>query len=143
VKLYHPDRFATESDKLETYHALTTAINKAKGAGDIETLREIAADPHAYVARQGWVDLDLREEEELEQLQKLHAALLLEITAVLDSLANLRATQEFRLCLKCDMEPQGLAGIASTLAIQLQTECEALGKEEEELALEIARLRAA
>ena len=41
VKLYHPDRFANESDKLETYHKLTAAINRAKDSGDIETLREI------------------------------------------------------------------------------------------------------
>ena len=42
VKLYHPDRFANEPEKLETYHKLTAAINQAKDTGDIETLREIA-----------------------------------------------------------------------------------------------------
>ena len=45
VKLYHPDRFAHEPDKLATYEKLTAAINRAKEAGDIETLREIAEDP--------------------------------------------------------------------------------------------------
>jgi integrase len=44
VKLYHPDRFANEPDKLEAYHKLTAAINQAKDDGDIETLQnEIAA----------------------------------------------------------------------------------------------------
>src|SRR5437870_10759974 len=46
VKLYHPDRFANQPDKLETYHKLTAAINRAKDAGDIKTLKEIADDAH-------------------------------------------------------------------------------------------------
>ena len=54
VKLYHPDRFANQPDKLETYHKLTSAINRAKDAGDIETLREIAEYPHGLILRQGW-----------------------------------------------------------------------------------------
>jgi len=45
VKLYHPDRFAHEPDKLETYAKLTSAINQAKDSGDIAVLREIADDP--------------------------------------------------------------------------------------------------
>ncbi|MBE0540857.1 MAG: hypothetical protein IH623_05680 [Verrucomicrobia bacterium] len=54
VKLYHPDRFAHEPDKLETYHKLTAAVNRAKDAGDIQTLREIAENPHGFILRQGW-----------------------------------------------------------------------------------------
>jgi len=54
VKLYHPDRFANQPDKLETYHKLTAAINRAKDAGDIKTLREIAEYPHGFILRQGW-----------------------------------------------------------------------------------------
>src|SRR6266705_4544148 len=52
VKLYHPDRFADQPDKLETYHKLTSAINRAKDNGDIETLWEIAEDPHGFILRQ-------------------------------------------------------------------------------------------
>ena len=37
VKLYHPDRFAHEPDKLETYHKLTAAI---RFAGPREDLAE-------------------------------------------------------------------------------------------------------
>ena len=37
VKLYHPDRFANEPDKLETYVKLTAAINRAKDNGDVAT----------------------------------------------------------------------------------------------------------
>jgi DNA polymerase-3 subunit epsilon len=48
---YHPDRFAHEPEKLETYHKLTAAINRAKDSGDIKTLREIAEDPHGFILR--------------------------------------------------------------------------------------------
>ena len=44
VKLYHPDRFAHEPDKLATYEKLTAAINRAKDNGDVAALREIAED---------------------------------------------------------------------------------------------------
>ena len=33
---------------------LTAAINRAKDSGDIQTLREIADDPHGFILRQGW-----------------------------------------------------------------------------------------
>ena len=65
VKLYHPDRFANEPDKLETYAKPTSAINRAKDNGDIATLREIADDPHGFILRQGWTALDFSEEVEL------------------------------------------------------------------------------
>ena len=58
VKLYHPDRFADEPDKLATYHKLTAAINHAKDNGDIETLREIAEDPEGFLFGKSWAKLD-------------------------------------------------------------------------------------
>jgi len=69
VKLYHPDRFANEPEKLETFHKLTAAINQAKDTGDIETLRAIAEDPHGFILRQGWAKLDFKDEKELAQLK--------------------------------------------------------------------------
>ena len=69
VKLYHPDRFANEPEKLETFHKLTAAINQAKDTGDIETLRAIAEDPHGFILRQGWAKLDFKYEKELAQLK--------------------------------------------------------------------------
>ncbi len=42
VRLYHPDRFANEPGKLETYVKLTSAINHARDTGDLTALREIA-----------------------------------------------------------------------------------------------------
>ncbi len=72
VKLYHPDRFANEPDKLATYEKLTAAINRAKETGDIQTLREIADDPAGFILRQGWRGLDFSDEVELAELRRLH-----------------------------------------------------------------------
>ena len=41
VKLFHPDRYADDPEKLETYTKLTAAINEAKDNGDLETLRRL------------------------------------------------------------------------------------------------------
>ena len=71
VKLYRPDRFANEPDKLETYHKLTAAISQARDHGDIETLREIAEDPEGFLLRKGWATLDFSDQEELTQLRRL------------------------------------------------------------------------
>ena len=75
VKLYHPDRFAHEPDKLATYEKLTAAINRAKDDGDMAALREIAEDPHGFILRQGWASLDFTDEIELAQLRRLHETL--------------------------------------------------------------------
>jgi hypothetical protein len=52
-------------------YQLTAAINRAKDAGDIKTLREIADDPHGFILRQGWAPLDFSDEAELAQLRRL------------------------------------------------------------------------
>ena len=71
VNMYHPDRFAHEPEKLETYNKLTAAINHAKSNGDLDTLRQIANDPHGYILRQGWASLDFRDKEQVSRLRKL------------------------------------------------------------------------
>ncbi|MGD0261792.1 MAG: hypothetical protein ABSD29_18545 [Verrucomicrobiota bacterium] len=59
------------SEKLETYEKRTAAINRANDSGDIETLREIAENPHGFILRQGWASLDFSEEAELTRLRRL------------------------------------------------------------------------
>ena len=113
VKLYHPDRFANEPDKLETYHKLTAAINRAKDAGDIKTLREIAEDPHGFILRQGWATLDFSDEAELAQLRRLHETLQLEIIAVLESLNRLRESPDYELCQLSEQKPGVLDELAA------------------------------
>lgn len=140
VKLYHPDRFAHEPDKLETYHKLTAAINRAKDAGDIQTLREIAEDPHGYILRQGWATLDFSDEAELAQLRRLHETLQLEIIAVLESLNRLRESPEYELCQISERKPGVLEELAAERRKLLEKESAELQAQADRLAEEIREL---
>lgn len=140
VKLYHPDRFASEPDKLESYHKLIAAIHQAKNKGDIETLREIAEDPQGFLLERGWAPLDFSDKEELAQLKRLHETLLEEIASVMESLKQLRASPDFELCQLADRKPGVLDELAAELAKQLETENAELEKQAEELAEKIKKL---
>jgi hypothetical protein len=140
VKLYHPDRFANQPDKLETYHKLTAAINRAKDAGDIKTLREIADDPHGFILRQGWATLDFSDEAELAQLRRLHETLQLEIIAVLESLNRLRESPDYELCQLSEQKPGVLDELAAERKKLLEKESAELEKQADRLAEEIKEL---
>jgi DNA polymerase III epsilon subunit-like protein len=140
VKLYHPDRFAHEPEKLETYEKLTAAINRAKDSGDIETLREIAEDPHGFILRQGWESLDFSEEAELAQLRRLYETLQLEIIGVIESLGQLRESPEYELWQISEKKPGVLDELAAERAKALEKERAELEKEAERLAGEIEEL---
>jgi DNA polymerase-3 subunit epsilon len=140
VKLYHPDRFANEPDKLETYTKLSAAINQAKDTGDIETLRAIAEDPHGFILRQGWAKLDFKDEKELAQLKRLHETLQKEIAAVAESLKNLRESPDYELCQLAGQKPGVLDELAVERAKQLEIENSELEKQAEQLANEIKKL---
>jgi DNA polymerase-3 subunit epsilon len=140
VKLYHPDRFANEPDKLETYHKLTSAINRAKDAGDIKTLREIAEDPHGFILRQGWTSLDFSDEVEIAQLRRLHETLQLEIIAVIESLNQLRESPDYELCRLIEQKADVLEGLAAKRENLLQTESAQLEEEAKRLAEQIEEL---
>jgi len=140
VKLYHPDRFAHEPDKLDTYQKLTSAINRAKEDGDIKTLREIAEDPHAFILRQGWASLDFSDEVELAQLRRLHETLQLEIIAVLESLNQLRESPDFELCQISEQKPGVLDELAAERKRLLENESAQLEAQASRLADEIKEL---
>ncbi|MEO7297527.1 MAG: hypothetical protein ABI042_03000 [Verrucomicrobiota bacterium] len=140
VKLYHPDRFANEPDKLETYHKLTAAINQAKDNGDIETLREIAEDPHGFILRQGWSKLDFADVEELAQLKRLHETLQKEIAVVAEALKQLRESPDYELCQLAEKKPGMLDELAAERAKQLELENKALEMQADLLAKEIKKL---
>ncbi len=140
VKLYHPDRYSHEPDKLETYEKLTAAINRAKDSGDIKTLREIADDPHGFILRQGWASLDFSEEAELTQLRRLYETLQLEIIGVIESLGQLRESPEYELWQISEKKPGVLDELAAGQAKVLEKERAELEKEAERLAGEIEEL---
>ena len=140
VKLYHPDRFANEPEKLETYHKLTSAINRAKDAGDIRTLREIADNPHGFILRQGWASLDFSDDVELAQLRRLHETLQLEIIAVLESLNQLRESPDYELCRISEQKPGVLDELAAEREKLLEKESAELEAEASLLSEEIKEL---
>ena len=140
VKLYHPDRFANQPAKLETYHKLTAALNRAKDAGDIQTLREIAEDPHGFILRQGWATLDFSDAAELAQLRRLHETLQLEIIAVLESLNRLRESPDYELCQLSEKKPGLLDELAAERKVLLEKESGELQQQADKLAEEIKEL---
>jgi DNA polymerase-3 subunit epsilon len=140
VKLYHPDRFADEPDKLAAYEKLTAAINRAKEAGDIKTLREIAEDPAGFILRQGWTGLDFSDEVELAELRRLHESLQLEIIAVIESLEQLKESAEYELCGIVEQRPGVLDELAAERVKLLEQESAELQQEAEKLADEIKEL---
>jgi DNA polymerase-3 subunit epsilon len=140
VKLYHPDRFAHEPDKLATYEKLTAAINRAKETSDIQTLREIAEDPAGFILRQGWTGLDFSDEVELAELRRLHETLQLEIITVIESLEQLKESAEYELCSIVQQRPGVLDELAMERTKLLEEESADLQREAEKLAEEIKEL---
>ena len=140
VKLYHPDRFAHEPDKLAAYEKLTAAINRAKEAGDIKTLREIAEDPAGFILRQGWTGLDFSDEVELAELRRLHETLQLEIITVIESLEQLKESAEYELCGIVEQRPGVLDELAAERTKLLEKESSELQQQAEKLADEIKEL---
>ena len=140
VKLYHPDRFAHEPDKLETYEKLTSAINQAKDNGDIATLREIANDPNGFIMRQGWVSLDLSEEEEIHQFRSVYETLQLEIISIIEALNQIRESPDYELSLLIERNPETLDELVAERTKLLEKETTELETQAEKLAMEIAEL---
>ena len=140
VLLFHPDRFANQQGKVETYQKLTGVINRAKEEGDIELLREIANDPHAFILRQGWNSLDFSDDYELKNLCKLLATLELEIINTMDALNQLRESSEYELYKLSAKQPgllqktadEQIASIAAEI-IQLEAKAKRLKAEIVEL----------
>ena len=139
VKLYHPDRFAGEPDKLETFNNLTAAINFAKDNGDIATLREIAEDPAGFLLRKGWATLDFSDKEELNQLKRLHETLEAQSKSVLEALKQLRASPDCELCQLAEKKSGVLDELAAERAKQLEFENADLERQAEQLAEKIKK----
>jgi len=140
VKLYHPDRFAGEPDKLDTYTKLTGAINRAKDTGDMKTLREIAEDPAGYILRQGWASLDFSDEVLVAKLRRLYDTLQIEIITVIESLGELRNSPDYELSQLCARRPAMLDELAKQQAKALEEECRHLEGQACKLAEEIQQL---
>ena len=103
-------------------------------------LREIAEDPHSFILRQGWANLDFSDQEELTQLRRLHETLQKEIAAVTESLKELRASPDYELCQLAEQKPGVLDELAAKRVKQLETENAELELQAERLAEKIKKL---
>jgi DNA polymerase-3 subunit epsilon len=143
VKLFHPDRFASELEKKAAFEKLTAAINQARDEGNIELLREIADDPGAFMLRQGWGALNLTEEVEIKALHKLYASLQLEILNLLEMLNQLHESPEHELLTLSQKKPQLIEEVAAQQRKAISEEIAALNEEAARLQREIDELSAA
>ena len=142
VKLYHPDRFAHEPEKLASYEKLTAAINHAKDNGDLATLREIANDAEGFILRQGWARLDFRDEQQAAQLRRLWESLEMEIVRMLEAMNELHASAEFELAQLVEKDGGLIETVVTKRVAAIETELAALHAQAERLAAEIGELTA-
>ena len=140
VRLYHPDRFVNQPEKLETYQRLTAAINKARDAGDIDVLRQIANDPQGFILRQGWATLDFSDAAELTHLRRLLDTLQIDIIALMELLNQLHESAEYELYRLSVTTPDILAEVASDQAKAIAAEIITLEAKAEKLAAAILEL---
>jgi hypothetical protein len=133
VKLFHPDLIHDDPEKAETFHKLTQAINQAKAAGDLETLKEIAADPEAFLKKKGWASVDLGESEDLETLKARLEMLLKQIDEVRTATEELLASDDYKLLQLCKDDESVLKSVIEKQRQELEEECARLKTEAEEL----------
>ena len=143
VHLYHPDRFASQPNKTETYQQLTAVINQARDNGDIRLLREIADDPHGFILRQGWINLDFGDVLETELLRRLYETLQLEIVSTMDSLNELYESSDYTLYRLSTEKPGMLEEVAKEQAVALEAEIAQLKETAMRLDDEITKLTGA
>jgi hypothetical protein len=143
VKLFHPDRFASEPEKKAAFEKLTSAINQARDEGKIELLREIADDPDGFMLRQGWGVLNLTEEVEITALHKLYASLQLEIVNLLEMLNWLHESPEHELLALSQKNPRLIEEVAAQQKKAISDEIASLTEEATRLQREIDELSAA
>ena len=119
---------------------LTSAINRAKEEGNIDLLREIAANTPAFILRQGWTKLDFADEIEVKSMRKLYATLQLEIVDVLDAINQLHESADFELYSLSEKQERLLQEVANDQIKAITAEIAKLELEAVTLKDEIAEL---
>ncbi len=140
VRLYHPDRFTNETDKLEALHQLTSAIHQARDQGDLKTLREIANDPQGIMRRQGWNSLSFEDSDQVADLQRMYEMLQLKVFEILESLNKLHDRPDFELQKLSVLKPDLIGEAAKTQADSIDLEINGLESEAKKLQAEIQEL---
>jgi hypothetical protein len=140
VRLYHPDRFANQPEKLDTYTKLTSVINKAREDADVALLCEIADDPHGFILRSGWTRLDFTDATEAKNLSNLLDTLQIEVVVIMEKLNDLHESAEFELHTISLKNPTLLEEVAAAQSKVIEAEIVLLRSKAEQLQAEIAEL---
>jgi len=141
VRLFHPDLVADDPTKQESHQRLTVEINKARDEADIGKLREIAQDPHGYMARNNLGSLDFNDSVEIDHLRSLYEALQFRILGMLESLNELKESWEYELHRLSCLHLNYLEEVAREHAASLTTEIDELAAQAAELERQISELR--
>lgn len=141
VRLFHPDRFIDDEEKQAIYQQLTAEINRARDAGDIELMREIASDPQGFMVRQGWGFIAFNDSEELDKLKYLYEALEGQVIAMLDAIDALRHSEDYELHKLIAAQPDLLSKVAETHFQSLKEESTVLETELDKVDSEIMALQ--
>lgn len=142
VRLFHPDRFVGDKKQQQAYEQLTAEINRARDAGDIQRLREIAENPEAFISRQGWGELSLEDAEGIEQLTHLLESLNGQIISLLDAQSELLASNGYELHKLISDQPHVLAEIATEQIAAIEEEARGVEFELDRLEQEIEAMQA-
>jgi len=140
VRLYHPDRFASDPEKQEGYTRLTAEINTANDRVDIKRLREIAEDPQGFLVRQGWGSLDFEDDAHLTKLRQHYENLQAQILSTLGRLAELRESSDYELYRLSREREEFIREIADQQAEELVAEITQMENEAQQLAEGIGAL---
>lgn len=141
VRFFHPDRYMDDEAKQTAYQQLTSEINRARDAGDIERMREIANDPQGFMLRQGWGVIALDDSEELDKLMHLYEALEGKVIELLEALDDLHQSAEYELHQLVLTQPDLLSRVAEVQSHDLAEENKVLEDELEKISSEIRELQ--
>jgi len=140
VKLFHPDKHARDPAKSKTFGELTAIINDARDAGNLELLEEIADDPNTFIKKQGWEQLDLKDDDDLASLRSLYGSLQIRIIELIEMITSLRESPDYELAALSKDNSALLNEIAEEQRAALTAEIEGLEKDAAQLQLEIDSL---
>lgn len=140
AKTYHPDQCGMDEHKRQLYDKLMAAINKARDEGNIALLREIAADPMAYMRKQGWGVPETDGRIDLQSLKALYEQLSLQIIQQIEDLGTLKTSNAFEIFLFCRAGEDAFEHLVDHHLIMLEQEAEQLQKDADKLFVEIREL---
>jgi DNA polymerase III epsilon subunit-like protein len=140
ASIFHPDRYANDEEMAETFSEMMTITNKARDEGDINLLREIAADPKAFMIKQGMKALDTSEEAGVINLQRLLESLQIEIFKTINDLDQIRESPDYEIWTLSQQDPTLIETIAERQSKIIDEEIATLKEQAKKLKEEIEAL---